>query len=71
MQPILTTTEEKQTTQTNGYVKQPNGTPSKPIMKTEEKIVLPVEMASMVSLKSLIGKLVHKSYSDLMTLTDT
>ncbi|EIE85708.1 hypothetical protein RO3G_10418 [Rhizopus delemar RA 99-880] len=25
----------------------------------------------MVSLKSLIGKLVHKSYSDLMTLTDT
>ncbi|KAG0985182.1 hypothetical protein G6F29_004223 [Rhizopus arrhizus] len=40
-------------------------------MKTEEKIVLPVEMASMVSLKSLIGKLVHKSYSDLMTLTDT
>ncbi|KAF7726089.1 mediator complex subunit [Apophysomyces ossiformis] len=37
----------------------------------EEKIVLPVEMASMVSLRSLVGKMIYKSYADLMTLTDT
>lgn len=70
MQPILKADEQQPTsTQTNGYVKQVNGTPkSKP---NQEKIVLPVEMASMISLKSLIGKLVHKSYADLLTLTDT
>lgn len=70
MQPILKADEQQLTsTQTNGYVKQVNGTPkSKP---NQEKIVLPVEMASMISLKSLIGKLVHKSYADLLTLTDT
>ncbi|KAI9273703.1 mediator complex subunit MED14-domain-containing protein [Sporodiniella umbellata] len=57
MQPILTVEEN----QSNGPVK---STP-------EEKVVLPVEMASMIPLKSLIGKLIHKSYADLMTLTDT
>ncbi|KAI8368341.1 mediator complex subunit MED14-domain-containing protein [Choanephora cucurbitarum] len=39
--------------------------------KDKEKIVLPVEMASMVPLRTLIAKLVHKSYADLLTLTDT
>lgn len=37
----------------------------------EAKIVLPTEMASMVSLRTLIGKLIRKGYADLMTLTDT
>ncbi|KAG0184516.1 mediator complex subunit [Apophysomyces sp. BC1034] len=38
---------------------------------SDEKIVLPVEMASMVSLRNLVGKMIYKSHADLMTLTDT
>ncbi|KAI9317591.1 mediator complex subunit MED14-domain-containing protein [Dichotomocladium elegans] len=37
----------------------------------EEKIVLPVEMISMVSLRELIGKMIRKATADLYTLTDT
>lgn len=36
-----------------------------------KKIVLPVEMASMVPLRTLVGKMIHKAHADLMTLTDT
>jgi hypothetical protein len=81
MQPILTTTDDTKLTQSNGYVKQQqqhtdemNGTKSSNTtqqQQSEEKVVLPVEMACMVPLRTLIGKLIHKSHSDLMTLTDT
>lgn len=37
----------------------------------EEKIVLPNEMASMVPLQLLVGKVIRKAHADLMTLTDT
>lgn len=63
MQPILINEE----TQRNGHV---DG-----LLKHEEsnneKVVLPVEMACMVPLRTLIGKLVHKAHADLMTLVDT
>jgi hypothetical protein len=36
-----------------------------------KKIVLPVEMASMVPLRTLVGKMIHKAHADMMTLTDT
>lgn len=36
-----------------------------------ERIALPNEMASMVPLQVLIGKMVNKTYADLQTLTDT
>lgn len=36
-----------------------------------EKIALQNEMASMVPLQVLIGKMVNKTYADLQTLTDT
>ncbi|KAI8967316.1 mediator complex subunit MED14-domain-containing protein [Mycotypha africana] len=39
--------------------------------KETEKIALPVEMACMVPLRVMLGKLVHKAHSDLMTLVDT
>ncbi|KAI8087237.1 mediator complex subunit MED14-domain-containing protein [Thamnidium elegans] len=85
MQPISSTDDTEPITQSNGYV-QPmdniNGTDSKLTMtaatkkdktieETQEKVVLPVEMACMVPLRALIGKLIHKSHADLMTLTDT
>ncbi|CAO3599157.1 unnamed protein product [Absidia cylindrospora] len=38
---------------------------------SKEKIVLPVEMASMVPLRTLVGKMINKAHADLMTLTDT
>jgi hypothetical protein len=70
MQPTLTASEEIETiAQPNGYTKQVDQINGKSSL--EEKVVLPVEMASMVSLRALIGKLVHKSHADLMTLTDT
>ncbi|ORY98525.1 mediator complex subunit MED14-domain-containing protein [Syncephalastrum racemosum] len=37
----------------------------------DNKVVLPNEMACMVPLKILVGKLIRKAYEDLMTLTDT
>jgi hypothetical protein len=70
MQPTLTASEETETiTQPNGYSKKVDQINGKSTV--EEKVVLPVEMASMVSLRALIGKLIHKSHADLMTLTDT
>lgn len=78
MQPILSPTEDLEATKTNGYTKHEeiNGKPLNAIQETnkddkDEKVVLPVEMASMVPLKALIGKLIHKAHADLMTLTDT
>lgn len=82
MQPILSPKEEIESTGTNGYAKHEeiNGKPLNAIQKTttmtsnndnEEKVVLPVEMASMVPLKALIGKLIHKAHADLITLTET
>ncbi|KAI9308076.1 mediator complex subunit MED14-domain-containing protein [Cunninghamella echinulata] len=38
---------------------------------SSDKIVLPVEMAGMVPLRTLIGKMINKAHADLMTLTDT
>lgn len=63
----------------NGYIKHEENINGKQIKnklnglkeEQEEKVVLPVEMASMVPLRALIGKLVHKAHADLMTLTDT
>lgn len=70
MQPTSTASENIETnTEPNGYTKPVDQINSK--SSSEEKVVLPVEMASMVSLRALIGKLVHKSHADLMTLTDT
>ncbi|KAI8372823.1 mediator complex subunit MED14-domain-containing protein [Radiomyces spectabilis] len=37
----------------------------------DNDVVLPVEMACMVSLRALVGKMVQKAYAELMTLTDT
>lgn len=82
MQPILSTDDTEPITQPNGHVQSiggMNGTEKVSLMKTDdnnengqdEKIVLPVEMACMVPLRTLIGKLIHKSHADLMTLTDT
>lgn len=72
MQP--TSTEEQQVT--NGHIKHEENINGKHKLdgikeEQEEKVVLPVEMASMVPLRALIGKLVHKAHADLMTLTDT
>lgn len=83
MQPILNNTNDSNAI-TNGYIKQQqqqmddlDGTKSftKHVQQIEEgeeeKVVLPVEMACMVPLKTMIGKLVRKSHADLMTLVDT
>lgn len=83
MQPLLSPTEEIESAKTNGYAKHEeiNGKPVNAVQETattktsnndhEEKVVLPVEMASMVPLKALIGKLIHKAHADLITLTET
>lgn len=75
MQPILSTDDTEAMTQSNGNVQdmdEMNGTNLKHTKhEDKEKVVLPVEMACMVPLRALIGKLVHKSHADLMTLTDT
>ncbi|KAI8064780.1 mediator complex subunit MED14-domain-containing protein [Gongronella butleri] len=60
MQTVSATTK-----QVNGEKAVVNGKAAK------EKMELPVEMAGMVPLRLLIGKMVSKAYSDLMTLTDT
>lgn len=44
---------------------------TKPNGDADNKVVLPNEMACMVPLKILVGKLIRKAYEDLMTLTDT
>ena len=41
------------------------------ITDEQQKITLPNEMACMVPLKTLIGKMIRKAHADLMTLTDT
>lgn len=63
---------------TNGYVKHEEKINGERISTSdglkgdpEEKAVLPVEMASMIPLRAVIGKLIHKAHADLMTLTDT
>ncbi|GAN01025.1 mediator of RNA polymerase II transcription subunit 14-like [Mucor ambiguus] len=83
MQPVLSPKDEIESTKTNGYIKHEeiNGKPLNAVQETtttmtsnndnEEKVVLPVEMASMVPLKALIGKLIHKAHADLITLTET
>lgn len=85
MQPTLSPTEEIESTKTNGYAKHEeiNGKPLNAVQETtttttmssssesEERVVLPVEMASMVPLKALMGKLIHKAHADLITLTET
>lgn len=87
MQPILSTDNTEPITQSNGYVKQSDDMDGvktiisndnrgednneKQKEKNSEKVVLPVEMACMVPLRALIGKLVHKSHADLITMTDT
>jgi hypothetical protein len=52
---------------------QPLSTTTTTVTNKNEKVkaVLPVEMASMVPLRTLVGKLIHKAHADLMTLTDT
>ncbi|KAI8985388.1 mediator complex subunit MED14-domain-containing protein [Pilobolus umbonatus] len=69
MQPILST--DNNTQQITNARPEINGFKTKKPVINEEKIVLPVEMASMVPLKTLIGKMIYKSHADLMTLTDT
>ncbi|KAL0095351.1 mediator complex subunit MED14-domain-containing protein [Phycomyces blakesleeanus] len=84
MQTISQTKHNQETTETNGHVKQDHKNGKKAEVLTEilphseqtqidhaDKVVLPVEMASMVPLRVLIGKMVRKSHADLMTLTDT
>ena len=81
MRPDSETNDDRRTMDTNGHtvengrgkmgtinhhdVKQQNGN------RPDEKIVLPNEMASMVPLQVLIGKMIRKAHADLMTLTDT
>ncbi|KAI8150222.1 mediator complex subunit MED14-domain-containing protein [Fennellomyces sp. T-0311] len=81
MRPDSETNDDRRTMDTNGHtienghgklgtinhhdVKQQNGS------RPDEKIVLPNEMASMVPLQVLIGKMIRKAHADLMTLTDT
>lgn len=67
----LTPIEEKKEQQKHKQQKQEtiytNGNSNDSI----EKIVLPVEMASMVPLRTLTGKMINKAHADLINLTET